>query len=159
MSDLISRKALIEELKKSRKYHAQNGRELELLCRCENIVNEQPTVQAVPKSYADQIRWERDVAIEQLAEIGVGFGRKMDEVKMQLEASQWIPCSERLPKYSDVYQITRKVVEGECAFYIADCAYFDGQNTWHSDNRVNHGREYLKDVIAWMPLPKPYKGE
>ena len=48
MGDLISRKALIEELKKSRKYHAQNGRELELLCRCENIVNEQPTVEAVP---------------------------------------------------------------------------------------------------------------
>ena len=46
--ELISRKALIEELKKSRKYHAQNGRELELLCRCENIVNEQPTVEAVP---------------------------------------------------------------------------------------------------------------
>lgn len=52
MSDLISKEALIEELKKSRKYHAQNGRELELLCRCENIVNEQPTVEAVPKSYA-----------------------------------------------------------------------------------------------------------
>lgn len=26
----------------------------------------------------DQIRWERDVAIEQLEEIGVGLGRKMD---------------------------------------------------------------------------------
>lgn len=48
MIDLISRKALIEELKKSRKYHAQNGRELELLCRCENIVNEQPSIE-LPK--------------------------------------------------------------------------------------------------------------
>lgn len=26
----------------------------------------------------DQIQWERDVAIEQLEEIGVGLGRKMD---------------------------------------------------------------------------------
>ena len=48
MSDLISREALLKALKKSRKYHAQNGRELELLCRCENIVNEQPTVEVVP---------------------------------------------------------------------------------------------------------------
>lgn len=56
MSDLISREALIAELKKSRKYHAQNGRELELLCRCENIVNEQPTVEAVPVVYGE---WER----------------------------------------------------------------------------------------------------
>jgi hypothetical protein len=76
-----------------------------------------------------------------------------------VEIPQWIPCSERLPKYSAVYQITRKVIEGECAFYIADCAYFDGQNTWHSDNRVNHGREYLKDVIAWCPLQPAYKGD
>ena len=56
MSDLISKEALIEELKKSRKYHAQNGRELELLCRCENIVNEQPTVEAVPVVHGE---WER----------------------------------------------------------------------------------------------------
>ncbi len=26
----------------------------------------------------DQIKWERDIAIEQLEEIGVGLGRKMD---------------------------------------------------------------------------------
>ena len=26
----------------------------------------------------DQIRWERDIAIQQLEEIGVGLGRKMD---------------------------------------------------------------------------------
>ena len=45
--ELISREALLEALKKSRKHHAQNGRELELLCRCENIVNEQPTVEAI----------------------------------------------------------------------------------------------------------------
>ena len=53
--ELISREALIEELKKSRKYHAQNGRELELLCRCENIVNEQPTVEAVPVVHGEWI--------------------------------------------------------------------------------------------------------
>ena len=71
--------------------------------------------------------------------------------------SKWIPCSERLPNYNGVYQITRKLAEGEYNFYISDSAYFDGQNTWHSDNRVNHGRPYLKDVIAWQPLPEPYK--
>lgn len=26
----------------------------------------------------DQIRWERDIAIQQLEEIGIGLGRKMD---------------------------------------------------------------------------------
>lgn len=56
MSDLISRKALLEKLKRSRMCHAQNGRELELLCRCENIVKEQPTVEAVPVVYGE---WEQ----------------------------------------------------------------------------------------------------
>lgn len=55
MSDLISRKVLLEALKKSRKCHAQDGRELELLCRCENIVNEQPPVEAVPVVHGEWI--------------------------------------------------------------------------------------------------------
>ena len=101
MGDLINRKALIEELKKSRKYHAQNGRELELLCRCENIVNEQPTVEAVPKSYAEQIRWERDVAVGQLNEIGCQFGQKMDEVK-KLEAVPVVHCKECKNWHKDI---------------------------------------------------------
>ena len=58
-------------------------------------IAEQPTVEAVPKTYADQIRWERDIAIEQLNEIGCQFGQKMDEVKKKLEAvpvvhGEWI---------------------------------------------------------------------
>ena len=44
MSDLIDRKKLLEELKRSRGYHAETGRDLSLLVRCENIVMEQPNV-------------------------------------------------------------------------------------------------------------------
>lgn len=43
MSDLISRSALLVALEKSRKHHANTNREDSLLCRCENIVMEQPT--------------------------------------------------------------------------------------------------------------------
>lgn len=75
---------------------------------------------------------------------------------VELVCEDWIPCSERLPETNGVYSITRKISDGEYRWYISDSAYFDGQNTWHSDNRVNHDREYLKDVIAWQPLPAPY---
>ena len=71
----------------------------------------------------------------------------------------WILCSERLPKTNGVYQITRELKIGEDIYRISSSAYFDGQDTWHNDNRVNHGREYLKDIIAWQPLPDPYKPE
>lgn len=73
------------------------------------------------------------------------------------KVGEWIPCSEGLPKTNGVYNVTRKISEGEYKFYISDSSYFDGQNTWHADNRVNHGREYLKDVIAWKELDEPYK--
>lgn len=73
------------------------------------------------------------------------------------KSNGWIPCSERLPKTNGVYQITRQVTYGGKAYGIINASYFDGQDTWHDDNRVNHGREYLNDVIAWMPLPEPYK--
>ena len=78
-------------------------------------------------------------------------------IHKQPKVGGWIPCSERLPKIADVYNVTRKISEDKYNFYISDSAYFDGQNTWHSYNRVNHGREYLKDVVAWMPLPEPYR--
>ena len=37
------------------------------------------------KHYAGQLRWERDVAIGQLNEIGIQFGEKMDSVKLAQE--------------------------------------------------------------------------
>ena len=70
---------------------------------------------------------------------------------------EWIPVSERLPNRNGVYNITRKLKEGETIYLISEASYFDGQNTWYADTGINHGRPYLTDIIAWRPLPKPYK--
>ena len=69
----------------------------------------------------------------------------------------WIPCSKALPKTNGVYVVTRNISDGFECRNITDACYFDGTNTWHDDTRVNHSREYLTDVIAWMPLPEPYR--
>ena len=100
MSDLISRSALTEELEKLRasnphvdaRSRSQHNSEI---TSCIHRVQIAPTVDAVPKSYADQIRWERDIAIEQLKEIGCSLGQKMDDVKKKLNAvpvvhGEWI---------------------------------------------------------------------
>ena len=65
----------------------------------QSLIDAQPTVEAVPKSYAEQIRWERDVAVGQLNEIGCQFGQKMDEVKKKLEVvhGKWIK-SQSMPR-------------------------------------------------------------
>lgn len=39
-----------------------------------------PTVDAVPVGVVEQIRWERDVAMKQLAEHGIPFGGTADDV-------------------------------------------------------------------------------
>ena len=65
------------------------------------VVAQQPTVEAVPKSYAEQIRWERDVAVGQLNEIGCQFGQKMDEVK-KLEAVPVVHCKECKNWHKDI---------------------------------------------------------
>ena len=67
----------------------------------------------------------------------------------------WIPVECKLPKTNGIYNVARRI-DGH---FISDSSYFDGQNTWHSDNRVNHSRPYLTDVIAWQPLPEPYRPE
>lgn len=73
------------------------------------------------------------------------------------QCSEWIPVSERLPNRNGVYNVTRKLTEGETIYFISSARYFDGQNTWHDDIGINHGRPYLNDVIAWMSLPESYK--
>ena len=47
------------------------------------VIDEAPTVDAVPRGVVDQIRWERDVAIKQLEEHGIPFcGIAPDVVKV-----------------------------------------------------------------------------
>ena len=83
-----------------------------------------------------------DKAIEIVKEVAEEYGN-----------DGWISCSERLPNKNGVYNVTKEMPFGD---NISDCAYFDGQDTWHNDNRVSHGRGYLTNVIAWQPLPKQY---
>ena len=64
-------------------------------------------------------------------------------------AQQWIPCSERLPEHGERYLIS--VLDGinrrtTVAPYLPRC------KTWAMTGRMAYWK-----VIAWMPLPEPYK--
>ena len=63
------------------------------------------------QSIFEQIKWERDVVLEQLEEIGVGLGRKMDDVKLAMEKQ--IP---KKPLYS--------VVNRDDAVHCSACGEF-----------------------------------
>ncbi len=62
---------------------------------------------------------------------------------------KWIPCSERLPKKpvvgEDCYLIQAQYVEQPFTAYWDGCKWTDDTDTC------------IISVIAWMPLPKPYR--
>ncbi len=74
-------------------------------------------------------------------------------------AQQWIPCSERLPESEDMYQIPDKrylcqlEAYGQRKFCVcsrlkgAVSAFWDWYGVPFKDS----------EVVAWMPLPEPYK--
>lgn len=73
---------------------------------------------------------------------------------------EWIPVSERLPKIADVYRVTRYYPNNVMnPRYLVDACAFDGSNTWYDDNRINHERAYVNNIIAWQENPEPYKAD
>ena len=89
------------------------------------------------------------------AVIEISLLEKIENIIRKHMNDGWIPVECKLPKTNGIYNVARHI-DGH---FISDSSYFDGQNTWHSDNRVNHSRPYLTDVIAWQPLPEPYRPE
>lgn len=67
--------------------------------------------------------------------------------------AEWIPCSERLPEQSNDYICTIPLDEKETFVKVMTFhkgGFYDDDDEW--------GETFYDDVIAWMPLPKPYKG-
>lgn len=86
-----------------------------------------------------------------------GCGRCEKVIKSIPSAQQWIPCSERLPEcdYTDVLICVHDKRKGcENDFYVIQ-AYTVGKH-WEPTLAVDM-TDF--DVVAWMQIPEPYKGE
>lgn len=73
----------------------------------------------------------------------------------------WIPVTERLPDDGGVFLVTTvgKSFNGKNDIYIVEVMslwHKDGHLEWR-DNLVFESEWYNKKVVAWMPLPEPYK--
>ena len=89
------------------------------------------------KAYVEQLRFERDY----LQDVVNG---------------QWIPCSERLPKEKQEVYVTVYFIEGDTGRAYG---YIDGFGKWHLCSTVEGILNSGYEVIAWMPLPDPYREE
>ena len=88
-----------------------------------------------------------DEALEILDTIPT-IGEQVDALEMAIEAlrssekpNKWIPVSERLPEETGYYLTTTMYHKVFCDFWEEDHFY------------------RTEEVIAWMPLPEPYKAE
>lgn len=132
---------------------------------------------------------ERSQAIADMRRVKNEYmnGRELDEAAERkcnsfdmainaLEQTTWIPVSERLPDNTDPVNITW--VNHDPEVYYADIKdkpftatghYCNGRWWWYSASCQDYLDEYghcdddamddAIEVIAWMPLPEPYKGE
>lgn len=93
-----------------------------------------------------------------------------------LEQTSWIPVSERLPEDLEPVNITWVNHEPEPYYhdiknknFVATGIHYRGQWYWYSTTCADYLGEYgsndidkvddAVEIVAWMPLPKPYKAE
>lgn len=83
MDVLISKNALLEEFEWLLSVVNESSKD-EVRDAIQRI-NNAPAVDAVSRGLFDQYKWERDVAISQLEELGISFGQKIDGVYLTKE--------------------------------------------------------------------------
>lgn len=73
------------------------------------------------------------------------------KINEQPKVGEWIPCSERLPEKTGYYlvQLSRKLPNEDYADRVV--ALYNGED--------KEFMTYERFIIAWQPLPEPYKGE
>lgn len=85
MAEYIDREKLLDELSESASYHAENGREYQLLLRDRNIVKEQKEVKAIPLDKVKQAREEIQKLVDMLSDDTVADLNMKSGIGMALE--------------------------------------------------------------------------
>lgn len=95
-----------------------------------------------------------------------GMADTIAELEKKLAEREWIPCSERLPSAEDCPMDCMVTRRSKYVGNYTDMAVAEADGTWtHEDWKAITIKGEATcistrdaDIIAWMPLPKPYKG-
>ena len=119
----------------------------EAIIHCEEIVEKNETdarhrFNTLPLAEQQKYCLECAEEYRQLAEW-------LKELKQLREQTRWIPVSERLPETNDdvlVYDDTYMFI-----------AWYQRKGMWQGWNSLDDNS--FGNIIAWMPLPEPYRAE
>ena len=87
---------------------------------------------------------------------GQTYGFLLEEFEHQIPSAEaeWIPCSERLPSEDGEYLVQMSWWGSQMNVYM----WADGWNCHRINGKVSRLSEIDgEDIVAWMPLPKPYR--
>lgn len=92
-------------------------------------------------------------------EVSKTFATVLDEYEDLVGDGRWIPVLERLPEeYKSVMVTVNEEIKGEKQYVIYPEARYSKGDGW--EWAYESGADYwekIDGVIAWMPLPEPYK--
>lgn len=174
--DTISRQAATEHLKK-RLYETELNSTAEHPYyeeiadnRVDIWMNEVPSVQPErrPMLYRDRVmlaknfeEWARENHVIDCPEAVICYLDIIGLIQPERKTGRWIPCEERLPEDGERVLAThlgglnpdRQVIEH---------IYKNGEFALGWDMDINmdsptFGQRYMGKVVAWMPLPEPYR--
>lgn len=132
---------------------------------CEDCVSRSMAINKLKEHYWDkELQSAKDdpCIIDAMTDLDIRIIKDLPSVQ---SVQKWIPCSERLPEKSGRYLVTRgSNVCGSLWNKVGILNYSDlmglkKEKIWWSGNVGKSDFETYDDVLAWMPLPKPYNAE
>ena len=101
----------------------------------------------MPKN-TDNLKWDVPYEGKYIQVVNVGDIKELPSITSKKE--EWIPCRERMPKQNEY--IEYYLIQDE---YGNMCVARYTKKGWHPIESLF----FLDDVVAWIPLPEPYKAE
>ena len=108
-------------------------------------IKDVPSAEAIPCEIADKVGEENE--------------RLTDRIGQLEEQMRWIPVSERLPKKEEKTYWVFLDSGGQCECRWTNDVFGLGSNEWSDWGWKILDKPQYTTVIAWRPLPTPYKGE
>ena len=104
--------------------------------------------------------------LQRAYEEGYKQGRYDEMVETEMSLPGWIPVSERLPSAEDCPMDCMVTRRSKYVGNYTDMAVAEADGTWTHEDwiaiTINGNATCIStrdaDIIAWMPLPTPYKG-